>query len=390
MASKEYIDWNVIARRILGKATGEENARVEAWLAESEANEAYYRKARRYFEVYYTGLGSREVDVESAWGEFLAYTCRSERRLRMRRLARLAAAVALPLLVAVAVLWPEGRDGAERVEVARSLPIEPGTLKAVLRVSSGEEVALSDTVDVVRMVERLSGERAEAEERGDSARGRAERFSTVIVPKGGEFTLTLADGTRVVMNSDSRMRFPERFEGDTRRVFLAGEAFFEVARDSARPFVVGVRGSHVRVLGTSFNVKGYADDSYVQTTLVEGRVAFRAEGRGREEELTPGEQATYDRETGELVVRKVNAAACTAWVKGGWVVEGVRLEEMMKQLSRWYNVAVFYQNPAAKELIFTGDLERYEDFDVVLRLIEMTTDVRFEVNGRTITVKYNP
>ena len=382
MADKKYIDWRVIARRLLGKATPEECEQVESWMEESAENATYYRKAERYFGTYYTGLESRSVDVEGAWTEFLAYTSKAERRLRLRKIVRLAAAVVVPLFVACFVWWLE-EEKPERVEVARRVSIEPGTLKAVLEVASGKRIALSDTVNVVRVARELNGR----QEQDEAAPDETVAYNTILVPKGGEFKLTLADGTRIVLNSDSRLRFPERFAGDDRQVFLEGEAFFEVARDTSRPFVVGVQESRVRVLGTSFNVKGYGDDAYIQTTLVEGKVGFQAPGRAPMEEIAPGEQITYEKETGKTVVRAVNPDVYTAWIKGAWIMEGVCLDEMMKQLSRWYDVSVFYQNPEAKELVFTGDLERYENCEDILRLIEMTTDVRFEIKDRTIIVK---
>lgn len=384
--TRMYINWDVIVRRILGKATEQDNERVERWLAEDESNRTYYRKAERYFNVYYTGEKQRQVDVEEAWNEFLVYAGKSRNRLRLRRRITIAAAIVFPVFILAAVFWLS-REEKPQVEVAQNMPLLPGNTKAVLLTSAGEEVGLSDTTDVERVIKALSERQDEMVAREEVGPREEAKYNTIIVPRGGEFRLTLADGTNVVVNSDSRLRFPDRFVGAKREVFLTGEAFFEVAKDSLHPFVVGVRESNVRVLGTSFNVKGYLDDDYIQTTLVEGRVAFQASHDAEIQEMRPGQQVTYDRETGECVSREVNTSVYTAWVKGMWVLEGVRLEEIMKQLSRWYDVTVFYQNPKAKDLVFTGDLERYENCEIILNMISLTTNVKFEVKDREIIVE---
>lgn len=384
--TRMYINWDVIVRRILGKATEQDNERVERWLAENEGNRTYYRKAERYFNVYYTGEKQRQVDVEEAWNEFLIYAGKSRNRLHLRMRIAIVAAIIFPVFILAAVFWlPLEED--RQVEVTPNTSLLPGNTKAVLLTFAGEKVGLSDTTDVVRMIRTLSNSQNEVAAREKIVPREEAKYNTIIVPRGGEFRLTLADGTDVVINSDSRFRFPDRFTGIEREVFLTGEAFFEVAKDSLHPFVVGVRESNVRVLGTSFNVKGYSDDDYIQTTLVDGRVAFQANHDAEIKEMRPGQQVTYDRETGECVFRDVNTDVYTAWVKGMWVLEGVRLEEIMKQLSRWYDVGVFYQNPKAKDLVFTGDLERYENCEIILNMISLTTDVKFEIKEHEIIVE---
>ena len=140
-------------------------------------------------------------------------------------------------------------------------------------------------------------------------------------------------------------------------------------------------------MGTVFNVNAYPDEEFVQTTLVEGKVAFQGTGMPDALVITPGEQVTYDKETREADVVKVDTEIYTAWAEGKWIIEGERLENIMKQLARWYDVKVFYQNPRVKDLVFTGDLEKYNNCEVILNIISMTTNVVFEVKDNTITVK---
>ena len=142
---------------------------------------------------------------------------------------------------------------------------------------------------------------------------------------------------------------------------------------------------NVQVLGTLFNVNVYPDEDVMQATLVEGQIAFKGNAMSRSVELDPGEQVVYNIKNGESHVAKVNTKVYVGWAEGKWFIEGERLEDIMKQLSRWYEV--FYKNPEAKELVFTGDLEKYNDCEVVLNIISMTTNVMFTVKDRVITVQ---
>jgi ferric-dicitrate binding protein FerR (iron transport regulator) len=212
--------------------------------------------------------------------------------------------------------------------------------------------------------------------------------STVWVPRGGEYTLTLADGTVVMINAASRLRFPSAFPGDERRVYLEGEALFRVERDAGRPFFVETADGTVKVLGTEFNVNAYPDNATTRATLVSGSIAFRAREIPGERLLRPGEQVIHDRETRETRVERVNTALYTAWTTGRWIIEGERLEEIMKQFARWYDARVIYQDPRARDLVFTGDLEKYANGETVLNIISMTTNVDFVVReDNTVTVK---
>lgn len=383
MTDQMHINWDIIVRRILGDSSGEENELVEKWLAENELNREYYRKAKRYFDVYYTGEETREVDAEGAWDEFVTYAGKSSRRSIWRTVVKYAAAVIV--LIGVGITYMMLKDQPQVVvTVAENQALKPGVTKAVLEFHSGRRVALTDSSVLERVVEE---HKQQKDGTGGENTQRTGEYNTIIVPRGGEYNLLLADGTSVKMNSDSRLSFPEKFVGKDRRVRLTGEAFFRVTKDAEHPFIVETDGGEVRVLGTEFNVSAYLDEKCVKTTLVTGKIAFLGTGGSDSVVLVPGEQVSYDKSTGESVVMKVDPKIYTAWIDGQWVIEGQRLEDIMKQLSRWYDVAVFYQNTEAKDLVFTGDLEKYNDCGVVLDIISMTTNVKFEVKGRVVTVK---
>lgn len=381
MTDKMHINWDMIVRKILEESSVEEDMLVENWLEEDEENREYYRKAKHYFDVYYTGEETRNVDTESAWGEFVTYVDKSSSRFLWRKLAGYAAAIVI--LVGMGVTyWLSRTPNKEQVTVAKSLPVEPGMMKAVLVFNSGERVVLTDTSVLEQVVEEYGSKN------NMNASGEEDvEFNTVFVPRGGEYSLVLADGTRVKMNADSKLSFPKRFAGKDRRVRLEGEALFNVTKDSVHSFIVETGHGEVKVLGTEFNLNAYPDNQFVQTTLVSGKVAFKGEGMAETQVILPGEQIVYDIETRAADVKKVDTRIYTAWSEGKWIIEGQRLEDIMKQLSRWYDVEILYQNPVAKDLIFTGDLEKYRDCEVVLNIIAMTTNVVFEMKDKVITIK---
>lgn len=374
---RRHINWDMIVRHLMDVATDEEREEVERWLAEDEGNREYYRKAKRYFETYYTGEETRVVDTRGAWDEFVVYADKSRKAHIWRMIVKYAAILLLPLCVGLGY-WFLGNDTPQTTFVSGGISIEPGTTKAVLVFNSGQQVKLTDSIAFEQAIEKFkpSGQVEQAIE-----------YNKIIVPRGGEYNLVLADGTSVMINSDSKLSVPDRFEGKERRVRLEGEALFHVAQDVEHPFIVETDGGDVTVLGTVFNVNAYSGEDYVQTTLVEGRVAFQGKGMTDARTIAPGEQITYDVQTNSVNVEKVDTRVYTAWTEGKWIIEGECLEKIMKQLARWYDVTVFYQNAEAKDLVFTGDLEKYSNCNVILDIISMTTNVEFELKDRVIIVK---
>ena len=203
---------------------------------------------------------------------------------------------------------------------------------------------------------------------------------------GMEYTLTLSDGTRVYLNAESRLKYPVVFRGTERVVELSGEAYFKVEKDSLHPFIVNVYDKlKVEVLGTEFNVQAYSGDEVVKTTLNCGKVRVMM---GKEAlELAPDQQAVCDLRHRRFHKIEVNANYFSAWKDGKFIFEDEPLENILNSLARWYNISVFYQNEELKNFHFTGDLERYDDFSVALRMLEKATNIRFLVTGRTVVVQ---
>ncbi len=212
-------------------------------------------------------------------------------------------------------------------------------------------------------------------------------YNTLEVPRGAEYELILADGTHVWLNADTRLRYPTRFNSGERRVYLEGEAYFQVAKDTVRPFRVESGVQVVEVSGTQFNVYAYGQEELIYTTLVEGRVAVTASASGRRVRLLPGQQALLDRQEGEITVREVNIRQVTDWKNGMFVFDDLSLEAILRKVARWYDVVVFYRNQKARSMVFKGNLPRYGELAELLKVLESSSEVHFSLKGNVLIVE---
>ena len=211
------------------------------------------------------------------------------------------------------------------------------------------------------------------------------QYHTLEIPKGGEYMLILADGSKIWLNSESTLRFPVKFTSHKREIYLTGEIYLEVAHDSERPFYVHAGKQTIVVLGTRFNVRHYPTDSYWSTTLVEGKIQINSNAATYF--LNPGEHYTETHNGKSPEITFVNTGQYISWVQGKINFKNERLEEIIRQLQRWYDFEVFYANPELKELHFGGAINKYNSFDVVLRYLERTADIRFEIRNKTVIVR---
>ena len=280
------------------------------------------------------------------------------------------------------------RDMHEEQELAKNV-MQPGTSKAILMMADGKEVVLEQGQNLnILLNERVrvatSNRGIVYEEHGKGVV--TEEYNKLTTPIGGEYSLVLSDGTKVFLNADSELKYPVEFSDGKRIVDLKGEAYFEVHKDSLRPFVVRMNGAEVTVLGTSFNVNTYGDDGQIYTTLVNGAVRVSSVKNGQAEVLKPGMQSVMDVQSGQLTVREVDVEPYVAWREGRFVFRAMTLDLIMRQLQRWYDFEVFYQNPELKDYEFRGVIKRDMDLDKVLSVIKVTTNVDFEVKGKVITI----
>lgn len=267
--------------------------------------------------------------------------------------------------------------------------ITPGGVKAILRYEDGETIDLTSSTasrivasdGSVLVNDSLKGLRYDRSKSGD----RPMKYHTLTVPVGGEYHFTMADGTRIWVNSSSEVRFPDHFSGEKREIYIEGEVYLEVARDEEHPFIVHTGENQVQVLGTKFNLTAYPEEPKVVTTLVEGSVEFKNISSGVR--LKPGEQSTLDKETNKLEKQKVDASVYTSWVTGTFEYERMPLSDISRQLSRWYDVQFVFEAQEFRNHPFTGIVKRDQSLEDVLSMIGKTTNIRFEISERTIIIK---
>ena len=376
---------HLLQKYFSGTIMPDEQRLLDSWMKEKEEHKQLFerlRKDTRFAEEY--GI-FREVDTTRAWETFRVKNGLGRQR-RMTTWIKYVAVIALPLLVAgVWLLYPRG--GEQSIPVAQNTKIVKREVSPVLEVVGGGKVILEKEKDKMREagrgvdVQQSSGMLVYS----DSVVSEYVDTNVLRIPKGGEFKLQLADGTRVYLNSATDLRYPVAFTGPERRVYLKGEAYFEVAKDVEHPFIVVTDDVQVRVYGTSFNVNTLGADG-VRTVLVEGKVGIRGQDLDREYVLKPNELAFYDRNSRDMKIETVDPDLYTLWRKGIFVFERETLENIMNTLSLWYDMEVFFQSESAKQLHFSGHMKRYEQIEDILHAITDATGVVFTINDRTVCV----
>lgn len=327
-----------------------------------------------------------DEEVEAAGMRFDRRIRRLQNRRRLLRYAGIAAALMLPL--SVALFWLKG--GAERplpVVMSEQAGIEAAITEPTLILSDGHSVALNaETRDTATRVEylTLSADRVVY----DSAvlSGQTEnvevRYNTLVIPAGHTYAVQLSDGSSVTLNAGSRLRYPVNFTGAVREVFLEGEAYFQVAKDE-KPFEVHVAQSGIRVYGTCFNVK--QQDNLLETVLVEGSIGFRSPDR-EEVRIVPGEQVSYDASSGDVQVCEVDTQYATAWMEGVFRYSDKPLNLILRDLSVWYGVELVAASDVSA-IRLTMNLSKKTPLDEAVDFIESMTDCKLMKKKEVNTIE---
>lgn len=355
--------------------------KLEAWLEENGENRETYRK---FCSLWYSGKWANSrvvIKKQVAWEQIQG---RRRNRRRIRWVVR-STSVAASLICVIGLIWLfTSKD--ESILVASLPKWQPR--QATLVLSTGETKELS--VAKMSMIEEkgaiICSDSAYLEYRNEGLEKSQEEqvYNELIVPKGGEYRLRLVDGSLVVINSGSRLRFPVSFNGKSREVFLSGGACFEVAKDSLKPFIVHANEADVRVLGTLFDVSAYEDEERVEVTLVNGAVKIAVDGSNAR--LVPNEQFVFNRRTGETLVREVDAESYIAWTNGIFRFDALPLDLLMKKLSRWFDIQYEFEDDVLKEVLYSGGFRKYDNIQDILNMIGEVTNISFIVTNDVIKI----
>ena len=394
--TKEHIILaELLVKELTGELTEKEKEQLEFFKKEDLKREII--DALREKSIDYDRISEyQQFDVEEARKK-VGWRIRFQQHSKKRKIThflRYAAVIALPLAMATYMIFEVVNTKQDYVSQA-SVVIKAGETKAQLYLSDGSIVDLeSKSEDVIL---EIDGSVIEKDQEGLNYQASIDDFKTgqiaenvVVTPVGGEYQLTLSDGTKVWMNAKSEIRYPVHFTGNTRKVKVSGEVYFEVAKDLKKPFVVDVNDFEIKVLGTQFNVMAYPEERSIQTTLVEGAVRLNANGLSGNNstvDLIPGKQADYDRFSKTLETKEVDVDQYIAWKNGKFVFERETLNDIMRKLERWYGVKVFFQTHELKHKRFTARIDRYGNINEILDKMEQTTDVQFVIKNNVIQIR---
>ena len=377
----------ILAKMKSGEIEDRELEYLNEWLNQSKENKLLLDKIMNEENRSRREELLKQIDLEKAWEK---YSMKIERKknLLFLRICKYAAAILLPITILTLVFLPERLHEKERAEELAQ--IVPGSKNARLILDNGENLYLDnskafefkekDGTTIKKENDLLTYQKSEEHKKPDK------RPNNVLeTPRGGEYNLVLADGSKVYLNSMSRLTFPVAFDGSTREVHLKGEACFMVEKDTLHPFIVNVNGVKIQVLGTTFNVDAYEDEDEIMTTLVEGTIKIHMDEYPEKKIfLEPDDQLLYDTKTKNIKINKVNANDYIQWIHGIYTFNNESLVGIMQALSRWYDFTYSFEQQELENLRFGGGLNKYESIEPILEIIESTDKVKVKINGKNI------
>ena len=357
---------------------------LDSWLAQNEQNKALFNKICSDNTIREKIYNYKNSDAEQAFNDFLkARKQRSNRRIYYRFLSGAAVIAICFGFWALIRIQEQETQNLQVTETEQQLSDMPAN-KPVLTLGDGTRMNVWG--DNLYFKETEKGQKIML---GDSLLSQkedsitADSYNTLEVPLRCDFNFTMSDGTRVWINAASTLKYPAKFAADSRTVYASGEIYLEVAKDAGRPFYVVVDGITVKVLGTSFNIRAYADENDTKGTLLEGKIA--AQINDKEYTLTPGKQLKRDKTFGETSVRTVDPAEIVSWTRGYYIFKKARLQEVVNTLKNWYGVNIMLSS-GASDIIYTGVVNKEEKLEVFLRRLEEVSNVKCSCNGKFVTI----
>ncbi|TDQ07497.1 FecR family protein [Pedobacter metabolipauper] len=369
---KDQIAKEILDRYLAGKSSIEEQALVETWyldLGDKQEVNAPIDYDFRYQQLLATLPGPKKTQVIPLWSRLIA------------------AAIAL-IVIGAGLFYYQAQDPKRGLHAMANYAndIAPGKVGATLTLANGKKIRLSDAANGqiakqagISVIKTADGQITYKIEESSSNNNQVNTLSTAV---GETYSLILPDQSKVWLNAASSLTYAAGLQQQgQRRVKLVGEAYFQVAKDALHPFVVESGSQQVEVLGTEFNVNSYQDEEVFRTTLLQGSVKLSDNGATRI--LSPGDQATNAK--GQLHLATVDTELAVAWKNNKFIFERLHIEEIMRMISRWYNVEVIYQGEVP-DVTFWGSVSRFENVSKALISLEATGNVHFKIEGRKIYV----
>lgn len=367
-------------------------------------------RAKQYLQelVYHTwdemnktdGIALRDNRATEILQEIIAQRPKKQKTNRLPFIYRRLAAAASVLLVLTTGIWLfhffSNKNNVHNTAY-QSVEIAPGKLGATLTLSNGKQIKLNEAT--TGQLAKEAGVSIKKTNEGQliyeitDRNIDADQTNTLSTNKGETYQVQLPDGTRIWLNAASSIKYKANLsKQNERKVYLSGEAYFEVAKDKKHPFIVNTGTQEVKVLGTHFNINAYEDEDKITTTLIEGLVQISPQKNQVNSSVSPillhpGEQASYQQ--GEISINKVDAENSIAWKKGVFVFQNENIASVMRKISRWYDVNVIYEDESLQNIPLEGSITRFTNISKILKMIELTKLVKFKIEGKTVFI-YSP
>ncbi|MEG2277358.1 MAG: DUF4974 domain-containing protein [Odoribacter sp.] len=365
-------------------------------LSSQQETKKWYQSGERHKKIfndlnsaqYYThkSIQRKKINEKYTYEDFTTSYKIKIHRIRWQKIGY--AASILILLASATTIWFYQQQDQEQT-IAFMPHIIPGSSKASLILGNGNKIALNSPMifnekDGTIIQNKTDGELTY---QGKTKNNLTIQYNTLLVPQGGEYRLTLSDGTKVWINSESELIFPTQFSSDKREVFLKGEAYFEIAHNKHQPFYVNSNQLQIHATGTAFNVNAYTNEPNFKVTLVEGSVNI--EGNNKIiSKLPPNFQFSMNKEKGEYEVISVDPRTATSWKNGIFFFDEESLSSIIRKLSRWYGINIKCTKPEINQYKFSGEIRKYEEISKVLDILKLTNEITYNILSDKSVVLY--
>lgn len=384
MNSNDFKIARLIALYLTGDLTTDQQEELTAWRLAKESNEELFQQTvdqeniTEYIEL------SNKVDVDRGWQQFREQRNKQIRRKWWYMFGRVAAILILPLTILSVHFYTKSSDAL--IHISTELvahDIQPGGTQAILKLADVDSTIYLTHKNALEL-DKESSILSQVEREENINSSSLPSMNTIEIPRGGEYAITLSDGTVVFLNSMSKLVFPTEFSKSERRVQLEGEAFFDVS-NSDIPFIVSTREADVMVLGTTFNVSAYVNERY-EATLLTGKISLNSPTSSQV--LQPNQMASIEQHSSDITIQEVDAQSISEWHRGRIVFQNESLERIMNKLARWYDFEVVYENPEVAKLRFSCAVDKYNEIEPFIKLLKSTKRVQeTRVDGKTIYLK---
>lgn len=362
---------DLIKEYLGGELSQDQQSRLDDWLQEDEAHMSLFDSICSKATIQSKFQDYKESDSSTAYYKF-----RLRRRAnKVRRLVQVATAAAA-VLALLFMGWQFQQDPIKDIQMAQQVqtPNEENTKithpnKPLLKMYTGEEFVIDSSGYVAKEISTQFGEKNKSDIEPETL------YNEMVVPSKCDFYFTMNDGTKVWMNANSTVRYPVSFAKNERTIYVSGEVYLDVAKDEGRPFNVELEGMRVAVLGTSFNVRAYADEKKRTVTLVEGKV--KATIQSKDYDLRPGKQLTLDSDINGVSIADVDVNDITAWTRGFYVFKKSSLSEVASTLQNWYDIDIVFNTQKSRDIEYTGVINKNEPIEVFTNRLREVSNVRF-------------